>query len=81
MEYPAMSLGQPVEDVIFDSKPLRVLQWTGRDALEHEPAAICAKVLGDFDDLAARLSAKGLLSASDAEFIHARVPLKVLDCR
>ena len=58
-----------------------MLQWTGRDALEREPATICAKVLGDFDGLAARLSAKGLLSASDAEFIHARVPLKVLDCR
>jgi hypothetical protein len=81
MEYLAMSLGQPVEDVRFDSKPLRVLEWTGPEALERELATICTGVLADFDGLAGRLSARGLLSISDAESIHARVHLKVLDFR
>jgi hypothetical protein len=81
MEYLAMLLGQPVEDVRFDSKPLRALQWTGPETLEREIATICTKVLGDFDSLTARLSEKGLLSVSEAESIHARVHLKILDCR
>lgn len=80
-EYLAMMLGERVEDVKFDSKPNREIQWKGPTAYLQEVWFVCTHVLERYDDLVMRLVAFGLLTQSEAGALNARVHLRINDQR
>lgn len=81
LEYLAMMLGVPADKVRFDTKPLRTIQWSGQEHYARTLEGVCTLVLGKFDSLKALLTARGLITSSEAAAIHARVHLKIFDFR
>jgi hypothetical protein len=80
-EYLAMLLQQNLEDVAFDSKPDREIQWTGPTDYFSEVESVCTHVLARYDDLVTRLAAFGLLTQSEAGSLNARVHLRIVNLR
>ncbi len=80
-EYLALLLDERLEDVEFDSKPARSIRWMGPTDYVREVFTVCARALGQYDELVMRLAAYGLLTQSEVGNLNARVHLRVNDFR
>ncbi len=80
-EYLALMLDERLEDVEFDSRPARTIQWQGPTEYLRKVELVCARVLEQYDALVVRLAAYGLLSQYEATGLNARVHLRIHDFR
>ena len=81
LEYLALMLDLPTEEVRFDTNPVRTVQWSTQEDYRRAVEEICQLVLKAFDSLHALLAARGLITSSEAAAIRAHVHLRVFDNR